>query len=225
VSAVFITSTGTDIGKTFVTAGLIHTLRRRGRVVEAVKPVLSGFDEKMKAASDADVLLAALGRPSTPAALDRMAPWRFKAPLSPDMAARREGRRLDVDALLGFSRQAIAAAEDVLLVEGIGGIMVPLDGERTVLDWMEALGAPLVLVVGSYLGTLSHTLTAFEVLRQRGLRIAALVVSESAGGSVDLDETAATLARFAVPTSVVALPRLPAPSTAHPAFDRLADLV
>jgi dethiobiotin synthetase len=225
VSAVFITSTGTDIGKTFVTAGLIHTLRRRGRAVDAVKPALSGFTEAIEAASDAGVLLTALGRPLGRATLDRLSPWRFEAPLSPDMAARREGRRLDFEALLAFSRQAVAAAEDVLLIEGIGGIMVPLDDEHTVLDWMAALGLPLFLVVGSYLGSLSHSLTAFEVLTRRGLRVEAMVVSESAGSTVDLDETAATLARFAATIPVVALPRLSGPSTAHPAFDRLAALL
>jgi dethiobiotin synthetase len=91
VSAVFVSGTGTDIGKTFVTAALIHELRRRGRAVDALKPVVSGFDPAQLAASDPGVFLAALGRAPTAAALDRIAPWRYSAPLSPDMAARREG--------------------------------------------------------------------------------------------------------------------------------------
>jgi len=89
MSAIFITATGTDIGKTFVAAGLIRHWRAAGRTVEALKPVVTGFDPAAAAASDPGVLLTALGRPVTPAEIDSLAPWRFTAPLSPDMAARR----------------------------------------------------------------------------------------------------------------------------------------
>ncbi len=92
MSAIFITATGTDIGKTFVTAGLIRHLRASGREVDALKPVMTGFDPAHPEASDAGVLLAALGRPVTAAEIARISPWRFSAPLSPDMAARRERR-------------------------------------------------------------------------------------------------------------------------------------
>lgn len=225
MSPVFITATGTDIGKTFITTGLIHTLRRRGRAVDAVKPVLSGFSEETQRESDAGALLAALGRPITRATLDVLSPWRFKAPLSPDMAAEREGRRLDVDDIIAFSRRTIDAAEDVLLIEGIGGIMVPLDERHTVLDWMAALDVPLLLVAGSYLGTLSHSLSALEVLKSRGLRVAATVISETPNSTVGLAETAATLARFAAPVPVVTMPRLVAATMRDAAFERLADLL
>ena len=84
----------------------------------------------------------------------------------------------------------------MLFIEGVGGIMVPLDARHTVLDWMAALDIPLLLVVGSYLGTISHTLTALDVLAQRNLKIAAIVVSESERGTVALDDTVASIARF-----------------------------
>ena len=75
--------------------------------------------------------------------------------------------------------------------------MVPLDARRTVLDWMAALDIPLLLVVGGYLGTISHTLTALNVLAQRKLTIAAIVVSESDRDTVELDDTVASISRFA----------------------------
>src|SRR5215510_15677269 len=112
MGALFITSTGTGIGKTFVTAGLIRRLRETGRAAEALKPVVSGFDEASAGASDPAVLLEALGRPMSDIA--RIAPWRFRAPLSPDMAASREGRALDFAALVAFCRDALKTASDVL---------------------------------------------------------------------------------------------------------------
>ena len=78
-----------------------------------------------------------------------------------------------------------------MLIEGIGGIMVPLDGKHTVLDWMSALRCPVLVVAGSYLGTISHTLTALHVLAQRNLDIAAIVVSESEKPGASLECTIA----------------------------------
>ena len=207
MSAIFITATGTDIGKTFVAAGLIRHWRAAGRTVDALKPVVTGYDPANATASDPGLLLAALGRPVTPIEIERISPWRFAAPLSPDMAARRENRTIDFDALVEFTRSAIANAKGTLLIEGIGGVMVPLDDTHTVLDWVVALDAPTLLVVGSYLGTLSHSLTAAAALRNRGARVAGVIVSESAEQPAPAAETAMVLARFLKPTPVHVLPR------------------
>jgi len=225
MTALFVTATGTDIGKTFVTCGLISHLRQQGRAVDAIKPVVTGFDPTAAAvdASDPALLLAALGRPRTN--IPKISPWCFKAPLAPDLAASREGHTLDFAALVDFSRAAMAVAKDVLLIEGIGGIMVPLDARYTVLDWMTALRLRLILVAGSYLGTISHTLSAVDVLMQRNLTIAAIVVSESIGSPVPLDDTAASIARFAAPIPVYALPRLIPDNAEHTVFARLGELV
>jgi dethiobiotin synthetase len=225
MSAFFITGSGTEIGKTFVAAALIHALRRRGRPIAALKPVASGFDPAKAAASDPGILLAALGEMPTPAAFDLIAPWRFHAPLSPDMAARREGRVLDFTALVGHSRQAIVAATGTLLIEGIGGVMVPLDENHTVLDWIDTLRIPAIVVTGSYLGAISHALTSLDALGNRGLTVAALVVNETPQSSVALDETAATIARFAGAVPVITLPRLAHADQPHPAIERLTELL
>jgi dethiobiotin synthetase len=222
MSAFFITGSGTEIGKTFVTAALIRELRRRGRPVAALKPVASGFDPAQAAASDPGVLLAALGEPLSAETLNRIAPWRFRAPLSPDMAAARENRAIDFAALIAHSRNAIAEAPSTLLIEGVGGVMVPLDERHTVLDWIAALRIPAILVGGSYLGAISHVLTALDALRSRSLAIATLVVNETPRSSVALDETAATITRFAdVP--VITLPRLAQASAPHPAIGQLTE--
>jgi dethiobiotin synthetase len=225
VAAYFVTSTGTDIGKTFVTAGLIRYLRESNQPVGALKPVVSGYDSSVVETSDPAVLLSALGRQITADEVDRIAPWRFRAPLSPDLAAAREGRSVDFDKLISFSRSAIDAATGPLFIEGVGGIMVPLDARRTVLDWMAALNIPVLLVVGGYLGTISHTLTALDVLAQRKLTIAAIVVSESVRDTVALEDTVESITRFAGAVGVVGLPRLPAGITHHPAIARIAALL
>jgi dethiobiotin synthetase len=225
MTTTFITATGTDIGKTFVTVGLVRHIRAAGRTVDAIKPVVSGFDPDAWQESDPAMLLAALGRPITLEEAGRVSPWRFAAPLSPHMAARREGGAIEFQEVVEFCRRSMAARRGVLLIEGIGGIMVPLDDRRTVLDWMSVLRIPIILVVGTYVGTMSHTLTSLEVLVRRNLNVAAVVISESEASAAPLDDTVATLQRFAASIDVVGIPRLAPGTTEHPAFARIAGLI
>jgi dethiobiotin synthetase len=217
VAGIFVTGTGTDVGKTFVTAALVRHLRDAAKTVDAYKPVVSGFDPANVAGSDPGVLLSALGRAATSDDIERIAPWRFTAPLSPDLAAKAEGRSLDFGALVEFSRNA-AYGRGTIFIEGVGGVMVPLDQTHTVLDWISALRIPVLVVAGSYLGTISHTLTALHVLAQRNLDIAGVVVNESAAPGASLDDTVATIARFAVPIDVIGLPRMPAGTAPDPSI-------
>ena len=221
MSAIFVTATGTDIGKTFVTAGLIRHWRAAGLSVDALKPVMTGFDAAEAEGSDAGLLLQALGQSATPANIERISPWRYAAPLSPDIASRRERRAVPFDELIAFSRRAIENASGRLLIEGIGGIMVPLDDRHTVLDWMTALDVPLLVLAGTYLGTLSHTLTCLDVLKRRDLAVKALVVNETPGSSVPLSDTMARLQCFAPSIPIVGLKHKPEPA----AFKPIADLL
>jgi dethiobiotin synthetase len=206
MTTLFITSSGTGIGKTFVTRQLIAELKAAGRRVRALKPVASGFDAAHPEDSDTGQLLRALELEPTAANLDAVSPWRFAAPLSPDMAAARERRSIPFAALVAHCRAANRSG-DVTLIEGIGGVMVPLDDEHTVLDWIVALEVPALLVVGSYLGTLSHSMTAVTALHARRVVIAGIVVSESEEQPVPAAETASTLARLVAPVRVHVLPR------------------
>jgi dethiobiotin synthetase len=197
VEAHFITGTGTDIGKTWLACALLRHWRALGRRPAAIKPVLSGFDPLQPQASDAGALLAALDREVSTAGLDAIAPWRFAAALSPDMAAAREGRRIDFDELVAFTRRVVAAPQRPLLVEGVGGVMAPLDATHTVRDWIAASGLPCILVAGSYLGSLSHTLTALAALAEVGAGVTAIAVNESPDSTVALDATLETLSHHA----------------------------
>ena len=206
MKTVFVTACGTGVGKTVVTAILCRQLAAKGLLVRAVKPIISGYTEEE--GGDTHLLMEAQGLPDTPDSVDRVSPWRFRAPMSPDMAARREGRYIDFEALLAFCEDCRKGPEDLLLIEGIGGAMVPLTDHRTVRDWIAALDVPVLLATGSYLGSLSHGLTTAEALAHRGIETRAVIVSQSLGSPVPLDETVETFQRFLEGVRVIALPRL-----------------
>lgn len=186
MSAFFIAGTGTDIGKTFTTCALACAARQAGRAVMAYKPIVSGFQDHDD--PDTSKIIAALGHGDA----DTISPWRFEAPLSPDMAAAREGRTLSVSELVTWTH-VVARQPKLVLIETIGGLMVPLNARETTRDWVQQANLPLIMVTGSYLGALSHTLTTLEAARAAQLKIAALIVNESACGTVDLQETLRSL--------------------------------
>ncbi|MBU6508281.1 MAG: dethiobiotin synthase [Alphaproteobacteria bacterium] len=222
MSAIFVTGAGTDVGKTFVACRLIAELRRRGHTVAAFKPLASGFDPAQPETSDPGALLTALGESVSPAALDRIAPFRYRAALAPDMAAEAEGKRVDFDTVVAFSRRAATTA-DTVVIEGVGGVMSPIAERYTVLDWIVALGVPTLLITGTYLGAQTHALTALAALQRRSVAVHAVVASETAGSTVGLSDSARSLARFVAPVPVVTIPRL-LPAAPHAAFAALADL-
>jgi dethiobiotin synthetase len=189
----FVTGSGTDIGKTWFCARWVEALRAAGRSPVALKPVLSGLDAAPLADSDAGRLVSAMGQTVSAASVARICPWQFGPPISPDMAATRAGTPLVLEDIVEFCRSVDAA--DVL-VEGVGGVMVPLNDHHLVLDWLNQLAWPVVLVTGSYLGSLSHTLTAVRTLEAADCAPVAVVVSQSEHEPVPLAESVATLQRF-----------------------------
>lgn len=203
---IFITGAGTEIGKTFVTGLLVRQLRAQGISVRAIKPIVSGYSLATLHETDTQHLLDAMSLPVNDEMINLISPWRFTAPLAPSMAARREGRKIDLSEVVEFCTRAVINAE-ILLIEGVGGAMVPLNDTHTVRDWIKALEIPALLVTGSYLGCISHTLTALEALRTKAITVTAIVVSESENSTVPLDETVEDITRFAAGVPVQALPR------------------
>ncbi len=201
MSVIFVTGAGTDLGKTYVACALLRALHEAGRSVLALKPVISGvaavgdpdFD-----ASDTARLLVAAGVAPTPEAIQACSPWRFTAPLAPDMAAAAEGRTLALADVIAWSRRQIADAEPggLVLIEGAGGVMSPIASDGLVLDWIAALDYPALLVAGTYLGAISHALTALSALKVRAVDVAGLVVSETEGATVTLDATVSALTKY-----------------------------
>jgi len=205
MTTLFVTGSGTGVGKTFVCCRLLETLPA-GTAVRCVKPIVTGFDPEAPAETDTGRLLTARGLPIDAAGIDATSPWRFRDPVSADMAQARERLRVPFEELVAFSRPPPGVALNI--VEGIGGVMAPIDSRRTVLDWIEALEAKVLLVTGSYLGTLSHTLTAVDALRGRNITIIAIVLSQSPDEPAPTAETAASLGRFTGDLPIAVLPRI-----------------
>ncbi len=204
MKSLFVAGTGTDIGKTHVACALIRAVRARGLSIDAFKPVVSGFDPADPDVSDPGRLAEALDEPD---ALARISPRRYRAPLAPNLAARLEGESLSLADLVADCHTRLARPDrDLLLIEGAGGVMSPLTDKATNLDLMIALNLPILLVAGSYLGTVSHMLTALEVIRARGLSIAAVVMSESLDAP-DLAQTADMLKAFEPKAPLILAPR------------------
>lgn len=201
----FVAGAHTDIGKTHVGCGLLRAAREQGWAVDALKPVVSGFDEQDWDDSDPGRLLGAAARPLTGENLDAISPWRFAAPLAPPTAAGMEARALAFGPVIDFCRRRTAASRaDLILVEGVGGLMSPIADGATSLDLLEALACRSVLVGGSYLGAISHTLTALEVMRARDLAPGVLLISQSADPSApDFGTSVALVAEHTGKTPVI----------------------
>jgi dethiobiotin synthetase len=190
MSQYFVSGIGTDVGKTFCSCALLHAHPH----LRAIKPVLSGFEDDKAEASDAGQLLSAMNQAVTPSHLNSISPYRFKAPLSPHLAAKKEGSAIDEKALLAFCKQQMTLHKN-LLIEGVGGLMVPITDEWLVLDWMKALRLPTILVSASYLGAINHTLLSLQVLKSAKLPLKALIISQSEG-CVGLQDTAESIRPF-----------------------------
>ncbi len=209
---IFVAGTGTDVGKTYVSAGLIRAGKARGQKVVALKPIVSGAPEIADPAfaeTDTAKFLEALQHPLDEAHVNAISPWRFKAPLSPDMAAHLEGRSVQFDALLDWTRAHVRCAPQgaMVLIEGAGGLMSPLTPKNTSLDLLSALGARVLLVSGTYLGAISHTLTAVEALKSRNAELASIIVNESRGEHPPTDSVVDTLTRFLPQARIAVLKR------------------
>ena len=212
MSAIFVAGAGTDVGKTYVTALLARQLVASGRAVLALKPVASGappFDDAAFAATDTAQLLAAVGAEITADTVAACSPWRFAAALSPDMAAAAEGRTVGFDAVLDWCRERIAAAPAgaAVLIEGVGGVMSPMTSDALNLDLIKALDVSVLLVTGTYLGALTHALTALETMKAHAVAVQAVVLNESEASGVDFGATLAVLQRYAGASSIVPLRR------------------
>lgn len=171
MAALLVTGTDTGIGKTVVTAAIGAALAARGVHVAVAKPAETGCAPDPE---DALALRAAAGDPSP---IDAVCPWRLPEPLAPSLAAERAGVRIDVDALMVHLR-ARAEQADVLLIEGAGGLLVPLTATTSFADLAGRLPARVVVVVGSRLGAINHALLTLEVLERRGIAVSGYVVNE-----------------------------------------------
>ena len=203
----FVTGTDTGVGKTQVTAALVAALRAEGVEALPVKPVQTGATRTH--APDLDFVLKLLNLNVDRARYNQLAPVRLALPASPHLAARKAGVVLQLRQLLKPIHH-LQAEGITPVVEGAGGILVPLNARESMLDLMQALDLPIILVARPGLGTLNHTLLSAHALDCAGLTLAAVVLSNPASSysAIEKDNRASLQARLACP--VIALPRLSA---------------
>ncbi len=189
MSAYFITATGTDIGKTYLTTLLCRSLKAAEKDVHALKPIISGWDEN-DPTNDTFEILRSLNLPINQENIENISPWRFKEPLSPDMAARMENRTINFAEVIEFCNTQ--KKHDFLLIEGVGGVMVPVTNQHTIADLIKEIDIKTIVVTGSYLGAISHTLTAINSLNNIGINQISIVINELEK-EVDLDQMKTSL--------------------------------
>lgn len=172
---IFVTGTDTGVGKTVVAAGLVAALKRSGYDVGVMKPVATGGVKRREGlvSQDAEFLAHVADAPEL---LHVISPIVLSEPLAPTVAARRAGIEIDLD-LVWSAFAEIEAAHDVVVVEGIGGLMVPIVEGYRVADLAGRLGLPLVVVARPGLGTINHTLLTVEAAQSRGLRLLGIIIN------------------------------------------------
>jgi dethiobiotin synthetase len=171
----FITATDTGVGKTLVAGAIADRLRRQGLRVGVLKPVATGCVKRREGLVSEDAeFLAACADARVP--LDVICPNRYAEPLSPNVAADRAQRPVEWDAIQRSIRM-IVGTSDVIIVEGAGGILTPIDDGHSMLDLARWIGLPTVVVARPSLGTINHTALTVAALKQAGVRVAGVVVN------------------------------------------------
>jgi dethiobiotin synthetase len=188
VRGFFVTGTGTEVGKTVVAAVIAHTLSTAGKTVAVFKPAVTGLEETTadgpksgargnfsahRPPADHELLRAAAGSEQSG---EEIAPYRYGPPASPHLAAEMAGEEIDPARLLATARAAASSA-DLLVCEGVGGLLVPLAPDYLVRDLAVELALPLVIAAPPGLGTINHTLLTIEAARPAGLTVVAVVLT------------------------------------------------
>ena len=183
---VFVTGTGTEVGKTVVAAVIARELAGGGERVAVFKPAVSGLDEAEAGGADHELLRDAAGSEQSD---DEIAPHRYGPPVSPHLAAELAGEAIEPAGLVGGSRARPPRDADALVAEGVGGIMVPLTLGYLVRDFARELALPVVIAASPGLGTINHTLLTVEAARAVGLEVAAVVLTPWPGAPEPIHES------------------------------------
>lgn len=196
-----VTATDTGVGKTEVACAIVAAARAAGRDVVGMKPAQSGVVPGEP--SDAERLREASGAVEP---LEAICPYTFAAPLAPAVAARVEGREVSLPRVLDAAR-ALAARHEAIVVEGAGGLLVPLTARETFADLAVALALPVLVVARAGLGTVNHAALTVEALRARGLAIAGIVLNRAAAADdPSVPHNAAEIARLTGCEPIATLP-------------------
>ena len=195
-NGLFITGTDTGVGKTLITGGIAAVLRAQGLTVGVFKPIVSGCrDEGVLIGDDTEFLAMCADAQYS---LSVISPVTYKTPAAPSVCVEVEKRPINYEEIV-TSYKYLCDNTDIVLVEGIGGAMVPIDDEHTVMDLAAEFDLPTVIVARPNLGTINHSLLTIEAVRNAGLPVAGLVISGYKAIDADIAEETApdVICRFA----------------------------
>lgn len=218
-AGVFITGTDTGVGKTLVTAALARCLKQRGLSVGVMKPIETGYGEVGAAGSDAARLSAAAGMTDP---METVSPYRFPDPLAPLDAARRAGIAIRFSKIVAAYR-ALAARHAVMLVEGAGGVRVPISARTEMRDLIERLSLPAVVVGRTAIGSVNHVLLTIEALVRRRIPVVAIVLNQTRSAepeTVDGMQQSSTVALLREQSRVQVLGPLPYEPLLHRSWEQ-----
>lgn len=207
--SVFVTGTDTEIGKTLVAAALVHCLARQGLTVAPMKPVAAGtvVSNGRRSNEDVDTLMS---QANAKVPLELVVPYLFDPPIAPHIAARQQGITMSSTQILSAFKQ-LSQLADAVVVEGAGGFCVPISETEDLADVAQALGLPVVLVVGMRLGCISHAVLTAQAILARGLVLAGWVANTVDPDMSCVEENLLTLERRLPAPFLGRIPRLDSP--------------
>lgn len=185
----FVTGTDTGIGKTTVSCALLHAFAAQGKKAVGMKPIAAGSENEQW--HDVELLLAAGNVNVTHRQIN---PYAFDPPISPHLAAQQAGMEIDLT-VIRRAYQELSATADIVIVEGAGGFLAPVNRHQTGADLASTLNLPVILVVGMRLGCLNHALLTAQAVRSTGLTLAGWVANCIDPQMMALTENIATLER------------------------------
>lgn len=175
IPGLFVTGTDTGVGKTIIAGAIADWFRRRGSRVAVLKPVATGCEHRREGLVSEDAEFLAVCA-ATPHPLDLICPVRYAEPLAPSVAAQRAHQPVDW-AAIARSIRIMSADSDVMIVEGAGGVMVPIDEKLRMIDLPRMLAIPAIVVARASLGTINHTVLTVKALHNAGVRVAGVVIN------------------------------------------------
>ena len=186
---IFITSTGTNIGKTYCTVEILKEMLHRKVLFNAYKPILSGFNILNIKDSDSYKILNTYKKEPEIEDIKEISPWLFEKPIAPSIAAKKENKSLKYNDVLEWCLKK-SDNKIINIFEGAGGLLVPIEKTKTILDLMKDLNSKVVLVVGNYLGSVSHTISAIQNLQHANLQIINIIINKNINSDdIDIKDT------------------------------------
>ncbi|QBG48406.1 dethiobiotin synthase [Verrucomicrobia bacterium S94] len=216
----FITGTDTDAGKTALSALLLAETRRRNINAAPMKPAQTGCRDGAVPDLDYSLSMAGMNIPSS--TYQKMSVYQFEPACSPHLAAEMAGTEIDIAEMV-IAARALADDFELILAEGAGGLIVPLNQRETMLDLMQALKFPVLLAARPGLGTINHTLLSIRTLRSEGLNIAGVVFVNAGNQEYTFIEenNAATIEQFGKVPILGTIPYCSQLAQPHPKYDDL----